>query len=162
MLRLASNFRLASSFRLASNTPKLVRYAAVSAVTVPLTQVLLLVFYSVVGLSGMVANALAVSVAAGPGYVLNRSWVWRKNDPHSLSREVLPFWGLNLVGLVLSSLAVGWADSQTNNAVLLMAVSIGTFGLIWLAKFSTLDRWLFVQPGSPTPEHREARASKAG
>ncbi len=151
-----------SNSRLARNSPKLVRYAAVSAVTVPLTQVLLLVFYSVVGLSGMVANALAVSVAAGPGYVLNRSWVWRKNDPHSLAREVLPFWSLNLVGLVLSSLAVGWADSQTDNAVLLMAVSIATFGLIWLAKFTTLDRWLFAQTEETGQTSSETRASKTG
>ncbi len=130
---------------------KLWRYAWVSAVTVPLTQILLLIFYSLVGLPGTAANALAVSLATIPGYLLNRSWVWQKSDSHSLSREMLPFWALNLLGLGLSTLAVGWADRQTGNVLVLVAVNIATFGVIWGAKFAVLDRWLFTQ-ANPKPK----------
>lgn len=129
---------------------KFLRYTGVSAITVPLTQVLLLIFYSAVGLPGTVANALAVSIAAVPGYFLNRSWVWQKNDAHSFPKEVLPFWVINLVGLVLSTMAVGWADNQTGNALVLVAVNIAVFGVIWVAKFSVLEQWLFAEKEAKT------------
>jgi len=129
---------------------KFLRYAGVSAITVPLTQLLLLMFYSAAGLPGTAANALAVSIAAVPGYLLNRSWVWQKNDSHSFSKEVLPFWVINLLGLVLSTLAVGWADNQTGNALVLVAVNIAVFGAIWVAKFSVLEQWLFAEKKAPS------------
>lgn len=127
---------------------RLLKYAGVSVAVVPLTQSLLVLFYSVVKLPGTAANALAVAIAAIPGYLLNRRWVWGKTSDHSFSREIAPFWGMNLLGLLLSSIMVGWVDSFTNNALVLVAANILVFGVLWLVKFLLLDQWMFG-PGQP-------------
>ena len=130
---------------LTKHSSKLWRYAGVSFITVPLTQALLFVLYVVAGFPGLSANALAVTLAAIPGYWLNRSWVWQKTDAHSLTREVLPFWILNLLGLVLSTLAVWLVENQTEDVWALMLVNVAVFGTIWLLKFSVINRWLFAE-----------------
>ena len=131
--------------RLTKHSSKLWRYAGVSLITVPLTQVLFFAFYQLAGFPGLSANALAVTLAAIPGYLLNRSWVWQKTDAHNLTREVLPFWVLNLLGLVLSTLAVWLAENQTEDVIALMAVNVAVFGTIWLLKYSVINRWLFAE-----------------
>ena len=130
---------------LTKHSSKLWRYAGVSLITVPLTQALFFVIYEVADFPGWSANALAVTLAAIPGYWLNRSWVWQKTDAHSLIREVLPFWVLNLLGLVLSTLAVWLAENQTEDVIALMAVNVAVFGTIWLLKYSVINRWLFAE-----------------
>ena len=125
---------------------RLVRYAGISLIVVPLTQVLLVFFYRGADLPAMAANALAVAIAAIPAYFLSRRWVWRKVASHSVSREVLPFWMMNLVGLLLSTLFVWLVGLISDSAVLLVAANVLAFGILWLAKFMLCEIWLFAVP----------------
>ncbi|WP_420437098.1 GtrA family protein [Candidatus Poriferisodalis sp.] len=134
---------------------RLAGYAAVSAGTVVVTQAVLILAYSVLGWPGVVANMVAVCVAAGPAYYANRRWVWARTDPHSVTREIMPFWAYSLAGLGLSSLLVALADRWWQSAVAVSAANLAGFGLLWVGKFVLLDRVLFARsssdpvPGSP-------------
>lgn len=122
------------------------RYAGVSVIVVPLTQVLLVFFYTVADLPALAANALAVTIAAVPAYFISRRWVWRKVAGHSVSREVIPFWTMNLVGLLLSTLFVWLVGLISDSTVLLVAANVLAFGILWLAKFMLCEMWLFAVP----------------
>ena len=122
------------------------RYAGVSMIVVPLTQVLLVVFYRVVELPATAANALAVAIAAFPAYFMSRRWVWRKFAGHSVSREVIPFWTMNLLGLLLSTLFAWLVGLISDSTVLLVAANVLAFGILWLAKFMLCEMWLFAVP----------------
>ena len=90
---------------------KFMRYCGVSVFNVVLGQSLLLFFFKVVGMRAMTANLAAIAVGTIPSYYLARRFVWAKTGRHSLTREVLPFWGLNGVGTLLSTLSVHAAES---------------------------------------------------
>jgi putative flippase GtrA len=127
---------------------KAARYSAVSVVGVVLTQLLLLIGHAILGISAGRANAAAVMVTAVPVFFLNRAWVWQLRGPSSLRREVLPFWGFTVAGLVLSTLAVAGVASLTTSTVAVSAANIGAFGVLWVAKFLALDGVVFVTAGS--------------
>ncbi len=137
----------------------------VSAVAVPVTQAVLWLAHSALGLHAVVANVIAVATGAVPAYFLSRAWVWRRRGNHSLRAEVVPFWAYNFVGLVLSSLVVGLVAARFGADVAseaaaggaadgpvswtvdwpVHAANIGSFGLLWVGKFVLLDRVLFVE-----------------
>lgn len=122
---------------------KLLRYSAASVVGVVVGQSCLYVFYEGVGLPGVVANLLAVAISSVPAYLINRYWVWRKRGRNSVRREIVPFWGMALAGLVLSTLFIAVVDERTDWAPAIQAANLAGFGVLWIAKFFILDRYLF-------------------
>ncbi len=108
-----------------------------------ITQSLILAFHGPMGLSPTVTNLLAVSIASVPAYFLNRAWVWGKRGRNDLRREVLPFWGFNLFGLLLSTIVVAIVANLWSNPLAVNVANIGAFGLIWVAKYLVLDTMLF-------------------
>lgn len=137
---------------------RLVGYSTVSVGTVVLTQAVLVVAYAVLEWPAVVANVVAVCVAAGPAYYANRRWVWSRTDRHSVTREILPFWAYSLVGLGVSSLLVALADRWWHSAVAVSAANLAGFGALWAGKFILLDRVLFARPdawsAADTPNHQ--------
>lgn len=125
---------------------RLMGFSAVSIGTVVVTQSLLFVAYSVLGWPGVAANVAAVCIAALPAYWANRRWVWRRADRHSVSREILPFWGYSLAGLAASSVLVAFADRWWDSPAAVMAANLVGFGALWIGKFVLLDRVLFARP----------------
>ncbi|MEM8904010.1 MAG: class I SAM-dependent methyltransferase [Actinomycetota bacterium] len=97
--------------RLAPGQLRLLRYAGVSAVTVVFTQAVLFSAYGV-GITGALANVIAVTLGAVPNYLLNRAWVWERSGSHDVWREIVPFWTYALLGLVVSTIVVAWADAR--------------------------------------------------
>jgi putative flippase GtrA len=123
---------------------RILRYSAVSAVSFPATQVVLIIGTQVFDWSGVVSNVVAVSLISIPAYILNRYWVWGKKDKNNLRTEVLPFWGITLLGLLLSTAFAWIADEAFPDTPLAVNVAnaIG-FGLVWVFKFFLLDSWMF-------------------
>jgi putative flippase GtrA len=119
------------------------KYCSVSVLNVVLGQALLLSFHSILGWPGWMANLAAIFVGTGPAYLISRRWVWEKTGRHSLSAEVLPFWGLNLFGTVLSTLFVGLADVIWNTPVAISGASITAWFFVWVLKYLTMDRVVF-------------------
>lgn len=128
-----------------------VRYAAVSAVSISITEAVLAFTFGGLGWEARLANLVAFVSGGIPAYVLNRRWTWRKTGRSHLAREVLPFWALAFLGLGLSTLAVGVADdaaadltdSRRLQTVFVVAASLAAFGTVWVAKFFAFDRLLF-------------------
>lgn len=123
---------------------KAMRYSMVSVIGIVVTQALLLVGHVVVGLAPVAANTVAVMVAAVPVFLLNRAWVWNLRGSASFRRELAPFWGFTLAGLVLSTLAVAMVAEMTTSALAVSAANIAAFGALWVVKFFVLDEVIFA------------------
>jgi putative flippase GtrA len=124
---------------------KLFRYCGVSVFNLVFGQSLLLLFYSGFDWPAGVANVAAVCISAGPAYLLSRKWVWGQTGTHSVRDEIAPFWGLALLGLLLSTVAVGIADRRWDSSLAVMAASIGSFGIVWVFKFFILEKVMWKQ-----------------
>jgi putative flippase GtrA len=122
---------------------KALRYSTVSLFGVVVTQVLIVLLYSGVGVAAWLANFIAVTISSIPAYLLNRAWVWDKRDAHSLTREVLPFWGMAILGLVISTIAVAIVSNYTDATIAVSATNIASFGVLWVGKFFVLEKVLF-------------------
>ena len=133
---------------------KLVRFAGVSLLGTVTTQVLLFVLIDGFEWSGVPANITAVLVSTVPGYFLNRRWVWGHAGEHSLHRHVLPYWGLSLAGLLLSTIFAWFAYRAVDSGWAVSLANLGGFGLLWVVKYRVLDRYLFPSPGSSDPDVR--------
>lgn len=138
-----------------SRTPggrKLMRYSAVSAICVAVSQVVL--FAAQFLWPAGVSNVVAVCISAIPGYYLNRAWVWGKTGRSRVMKEIVPFWGMALLGLLLSTvmatIAEANASAVTSSAVgqklVVNAAALAAFGLLWVGKFVILNRVLFAHP----------------
>lgn len=124
---------------------KLVKYGAASAAGIVTSQSVLITCLVVFDLAAITSNLIAVTVGSIPNYLINRAWTFNKRGTHSFSREVLPFWLMALLGLVLSTFAVAWVDARWgDNVLLISATSVGSFGVLWIAKYFVLDRVLFA------------------
>jgi putative flippase GtrA len=132
---------------------KLFRYSMASVVAVMVSNLFLLLFVGVLNMGEVLASTLATSIAAIPSYEMNRKWAWGKSGKSHLTREVLPFWGLALLGWALSTLAVWWMGlyakhhhfSHAAKTAAVVAVYIGAFGVLWVAKFVIFNSLMFVQ-----------------
>jgi putative flippase GtrA len=131
---------------------KLLRYGAASVVNVIVAQVVLAWAFGVLHWTARAAAVLAAIVAAGPAFWLARSWVWGRSGRTHLVKEVLPFWGMALLGLVLTTWVAGVAetasadltDSRLGQTLILMGAVFGISGVIWAVKFFVLNGVLFA------------------
>ncbi|MDZ7674633.1 MAG: GtrA family protein [Acidimicrobiales bacterium] len=136
---------------------KWVKYSSASVAGVITGQSTLLICLVVLDLAAVVANLIAVTLGAVPNYLINRAWTFNKRGTHSFTREVLPFWSMALLGLLLSTFTVAWAaDRFDENVLAVMAANMLAFGTIWIAKFFVLDRVLFA-PLAEALEHDHDR-----
>lgn len=116
------------------------RYVAVSVINIFNHQTLLYIAYSVWEWSGGWANIFAACLSAVPAYFLSRAWVWKRIGGHSWKREVAPFWGIALIGLIVSSVSAEAADRVFEATTAVLIASLVGYLVVWIAKFFVLDR----------------------
>ena len=134
---------------------KLVRYSLVSVVSVIVSQVIL--FVAQFAWSARTSNIVAVCLSAIPSYQLNRAWAWGKTGRSHLMKEIVPFWGMCLLGLILSTWSADFAESHAasitasdlGQKLVVNAAALAAFGVLWVGKFVVLNRVLFAPPGHP-------------
>ena len=120
-----------------------------SVISVAINLVLLVFAFGVLGWSAAPANIFAVGVSAIPSYYLNRAWAWGKRGRSHLFKEVIPFWALAFLGLVVSTIAVhivGNNIKHLNHGVQTLIVAltnIGAFGILWVGKFIIFNELMF-------------------
>jgi putative flippase GtrA len=130
---------------------KLFRYSMASVVAVIVSNLFLLLFLGVLNMGEVLASTLATSIAAVPSYEMNRKWAWGKTGKSHMMKEVVPFWGLALLGWGLSTVAVWWMGriakhhqfSHGLKTVTVLAVYFGAFGVLWVGKFLIFNRLMF-------------------
>lgn len=131
---------------------RLLKYLAASMCGVVIGQTCLQL--ALVFLEKVPANIVAVAVSTIPAYLINRYWVWSKKDSISIKREVIPFWTMSFLGLLLSTLIVGAVD-DADNRLLISAANLSGFGILWVAKFFVLDKFMFGGGPATAEEHLE-------
>ena len=129
---------------------KFVKYSLVSVISVAVNLVLLVLAFGVIGWSAAPANLFAVGISAIPSYYLNRAWAWGKRGRSHLLKEVIPFWGLAFLGLVLSTIAVHEVGNRIEHfhshavrTLIVVGTQIGAFGVLWVGKFVILNELMF-------------------
>jgi putative flippase GtrA len=131
---------------------RLIRYAAVSAISSTLSLVLLGVLVTTRTLPAGWANVVATAAGTVPSFELNRRWVWGRSGRRSILSEVGPFCAMTFLGLALSTVAVGFASafaassgfSTGMRTFVIEAANVAAWGSIWLGQFFVLDRVLFA------------------
>jgi putative flippase GtrA len=131
---------------------KLVKYASVSAVTTVLSLGLLYLFYRVVKVgSAAEANIIATAITTIPSYYFNRTWAWGKSGKSHMWREVVPFWVIAFISLVLSTAMVALAAHEAHHiahtkeiqTILVECANLATYAVLWVGKFILFNKILF-------------------
>jgi putative flippase GtrA len=131
---------------------RLVRYGSVSVISAVGSLTILFVTYHVLKVGSAVAcNILAAGVMTVPAYYLNRRWTWGKTGRSHMFKEVLPFWAIAAMSLVLSTVVVGFAAHNANHvthsslgrALLVVAANFLTYATIWIGRYLIYNRYMF-------------------
>ena len=143
-MRMASFSDVVGRFK-DESAEKGLKFLAVSVFNVVFGQGLLVMANAGFGWSFVPSNVFAVGISAGPAYVFSRYWVWQKTGKNHFWKEVVPFWSLAFLGLVLSTILVAMAENYSDMTLVLMGTNFFAFGCVWVAKFFILDKVLFKQ-----------------
>jgi putative flippase GtrA len=135
---------------------KMFRYTMVSVISTLVSVTVLALVYGVFQVWTEVPSTLFSNIVATvPSYYLNRSWAWGKSGRSHLRREVLPFWGLSIAGMLLSIVTstearnIGLAHFQhhhTLRTILVLLANLLAFGVLWIVKFLVFNRLFHVKP----------------
>lgn len=136
---------------------KQLRYAGVSLVFVPLGQILIQLFgallFTTDSAGGPETNWVAASIASAavltvPNFFANKHWVWRNTSKENLRTQVIVFWVAAMLGVGLATLLTYLVDVAISGhgiweKVAVFGAQLTGFGIVWLARYFILDRWLF-------------------
>lgn len=141
------------------------RYVLTSVVATVVSETTLLAVYGA-GVLDAGAAAVAANLAGTlPSYLMSRYWIWPEADRRRAGRQVLLYWVVSVVGLAVSSLATGLAadHAPAGRVVHLLVVAVayvGTYGVLWLAKFAFYQLVLF-RPALAAPGETAAEMGTA-
>jgi putative flippase GtrA len=134
---------------------QLFRYTMVSVISTIVSFVVLALIFGVLHLAGPeVCTVIANVAAVVPNYYLNRRWVWGKAGRSHLTKEIVPFWAMSAIGIVVSIFGAAFAHHigtvhhlthRELTAVVLLA-NILSFAVFWVLKFIVFNRLFRVHP----------------
>ncbi|MGA3354101.1 MAG: GtrA family protein [Acidimicrobiales bacterium] len=139
---------------------RLWKYASVSVISTLVTQAVLFLTYHVWNVGPAVeCNVIATVVSAVPAYFLNRRWTWGKKGRSDIWGEIVPFWAIALIAMVLSTVAVGVAAHNADRiahgslerALVVNGANLFTYGVLWTARYFILNRFLFGTRAATSP-----------
>ena len=145
-------FRNVLSETWTNHAAKFLRYSGVSVVNVSLGLLTFNLCRALFDMSWLAANIVSVVIGAIPAYLMSRAWVWQRDGKISMSTEVLPFWGINLIGFLFSSFTVAVVDHWTVNVLVVNFFRLSAWGVVWIFKYLVLDRYLFAPGEHHDPE----------
>ncbi|HEX6421736.1 MAG TPA: GtrA family protein [Acidimicrobiales bacterium] len=143
---------------------KLAKYSMASVVAVSVGQPVLWICFGGLNWAAVPANLASVTAGAIPNYLINRRWTWRQTGRNRLWGEVVPFWVMSVLGMLLSLWAVAYAEREWDTTVAVAIAQLAGFGVLWLAKFLVLDKvmWRIVHELQPDVAIDEASAGLIG
>lgn len=129
---------------------KMIRYAGVSVVFVPLGQILVQMFVWIFGIAETWAVLLTASVLTVPNLLANKYYVWKHKSRDNRVTELTVFWLAAVLGTACAIAFVyvaGRIFPKTGNpfmhgTAIFVAQLLG-YGIVWVLRFLFLDRWLF-------------------
>ena len=143
---------------------KLLKYSSASFAGLIVGQSVLALFYTGLGWGAIPSNLVSVAIGAIPNYTINRYWTWHQTGKNRLWGEVVPFWVMSFLGMVLSLFAVAYAEDRWDTGLAIAIAQVTSFGVLWLAKFLVLDKimWKIVHEIQPDVAIDEAEAGLVG
>lgn len=141
---------------------KLIRYTSVSGITTIVSFVTIAFVYGArLTSSEVAATMIGNLVAAAPAYFLHRTWVWGKRGRSHLTREVLPFWTMVVLGIGVSTLGAMGVRHYVNqhhwshlvDTALVSMANIVSFAVFWVLKIALFNRIFRVDPLAGIDEH---------
>jgi putative flippase GtrA len=143
---------------------KLLKYTSASFAGLISGQTVLFVLYGVLEWGAIPSNLVSVAIGAIPNYAINRYWTWHQTGKNRLWGEVVPFWTMSFLGMVISLFTVDYADERWGTPLALALAQVAGFGVLWLAKFLILDKvmWRIVHEIQPDVAIDEAEAGLVG
>ncbi len=131
----------------------LFRYSMVSVIATIMSFAVLFLVFGVLKLWGPIASTVFANLSATiPSYYLNRKWVWGKGGRSHLVKEIIPFWSLAAIGIVVSMGGATLARhiskvqhlSHVEQTVLVLVANLVSFGVFWVLKFVIFNRMFHV------------------
>lgn len=148
---------------------KQLRYAGISIVFVPVGQILIQVMGRLFFLEQNTAsfirdhpghltdpNFTKASIASAailtlPNFFANKYLVWRDTNKDNLRTQIVVFWVAAMLGVALATALTYWAESVVKHAdvsslvesIAVFFAQLVGFGIIWVARYLVLDKWLF-------------------
>lgn len=146
------------------------RYTIGSVLAAMVSESTLLLVYGLSLLSPRGASVAAWVTGAGVNYVLNRRWAWERRGRAHPVRELLPYWAIAVVSMVVSAWATGVAgnvgdrlfETHGPRVMFVGAAFLGVYGLMFIAKFLVFHYVLFAdraESAEPTEPAEPARST---
>jgi putative flippase GtrA len=100
------------------------------------------------GFGPLSAKAIALAVATVVSYLGNRYWTFRHRGGHTLLREWVVFFMLNVIGLVIAEATIGFTYYVLgyHGPVAYNLASFAGTGLGTVFRYFTYKRWVFIAP----------------
>ncbi len=143
------------------------RYTVASLVATGISQLVLFALYGVAEMNATTASAIAFAVGAVPHFVMIRWWAWGQRGMPRLTRQVVGYLVVTVIGSVVSvglTTAADWlflpwiTDRDTRTLVLNVTYVLS--GLpVFIAKYAVLDR-VFGQDTYDSANSTNVRAAK--
>ena len=133
---------------------KPVRYAAVSAIAIVISQTTLAFGYGLLRWDGKLAfraQLLAFVTSSFPSFYLNRMWVWGKGGKSHFLKEVFPFWAIGFGQLLISLVFIKWSQAKIESrysshlirTIGFLFSNLFVFGVMWVGKYIFFNKVLF-------------------
>lgn len=128
---------------------KQLRYAGVSAVFVPVGQVLVQLVFWLSDWSKPMSILMVAAILTIPNYFANKIFVWRDTSKDRMRTQITVFWVAAMLG---TGFAMGLAaiaevftkdSSDLAQAIWLFVAQLGGYGLVWVGRYLFLDRFIF-------------------
>ncbi|MDR3036683.1 MAG: GtrA family protein [Kitasatospora sp.] len=102
--------------------------------------------HGVVGVGPLSAKAAAIAAATLVSYLGNRFWTFRHRGGHALLREWVVFIVLNLIGLLIAEVAIGFTYYVLGlqDAVAYNVASVAGTALATVFRYWSYKKWVFI------------------
>ncbi len=128
---------------------KQLRYAGVSVVFVPLGQIIVQILHAATSIADPVNILIVAGILTIPNYFANKIYVWREQSNDRMRTQITVFWIAAMLGTGFAMGLAYIADEITKDmpkfwqGVWLFAAQLTGYGIVWVARFIFLDRWIF-------------------
>jgi putative flippase GtrA len=144
---------------------QLFRYIMVSVVSTAVSFGVLAIVFGALHLWDEIGSTVFANVVATvPNYYLNRAWVWGKTGRSHLMKEIVPFWVMSGLGIVVSiggaavarHIGIEHHLSHFDQTLVVLTANVVSFGVFWFLKYLVFNRLFRVHPLEELDELVEA------
>lgn len=134
------------------------KFLVVGAISAVIELTAFNVFVYALGLDPVASKVLATAVATINAYFGNRQWAFRSADNRGRASEVLLFFAVNLLCLLLGAaiVALGVWLVPEHDPVILNVINAASIGLVVIVRFGLYHYLVFPErTSSVSAEHRD-------